>query len=242
MSWHFLQEGVVASWQDGCLAGAPSALLKLMPGQEESCSTGSWTGLSSSSRYGMTLEPSTQSLGVSVSKSLQADSHVKTSAFAAQAQGSMDRGLDYGLKWRDVFASFDQSSCSWKTPQCSLLGGLEEFSATWPAWGTMQAGECFERPPLEQHIKEPGFTWLLTPTAQSWKAWTFRNPLALIRKNHADGNLQEQLMRLFQRMTTPRCQEILMMWPEGWTASEPLGMDGFQQWLREQQSFLQGRE
>ena len=90
------------------------------------------------------------------------------------------------------------------------------------------------RQPLEQRITEHGFTWLLTPTAQSWKAWTFRNPLKLIRKNHADGNLQEQLMRLYQRMTTPRCQEILMMWPEGWTDSKPLEMAGFQQWLQEQ--------
>lgn len=43
----------------------------------------------------------------------------------------------------------------------------------------------------------------------------------------------EQLMRLYHRMTTPRCQEILMFWPEGWTDSKPLEMDGFRQWLQE---------
>jgi hypothetical protein len=73
--------------------------------------------------------------------------------------------------------------------------------------------ECSERLPLELHTNDEEFTWLLTPTANSWRAWTFRSPLSLIRKNHADGNLPEQLMRLFQRMITPRCQEILMMVP-----------------------------
>lgn len=30
MSWHYLQEVVAASWQESCLDGAPSALLKLI--------------------------------------------------------------------------------------------------------------------------------------------------------------------------------------------------------------------
>jgi len=149
----------------------------------------------------------------------------------------MAQDRDFGWRWPESFVKLDQNSFLWKTRQCSLLGGLEEFSQTWPEWGLMQDGECFTRPPLEQRTTEHGFTWLLTPTAQSWKAWTFRNPLKLIRVNHADGNLQEQLMRLYQRMTTPRCQEILMMWPEGWTDSKPLAMDGFQQWLHEQCEF-----
>src|SRR3989338_3557726 len=94
--------------------------------------------------------------------------------------------------------------------------------------------ECSELPLLEQRIIVPGFTWLLTHTAQSWRAWTFRNPSSLIRRRHADGNLQEQLMRLYRQITTPRCQEILMMWPEGWTDSRPLAMDGFRLWRQEQ--------
>jgi hypothetical protein len=158
----------------------------------------------------------------------------------SQCGGGLDlmvQDQDFGWRWPESFVKLDQNSFLWKTRQCSLLGGLEEFSQTWPEWGLMQDGECFTRPPLEQRTTERGFTWLLTPTAQSWKAWTFRNPLKLIRVNHADGNLQEQLMRLYQRMTTPQCQEILMMWPEGWTDSKPLAMDGFQQWLHEQCEF-----
>lgn len=234
MSWHFLQEGGVACWQEKSLDGAPSALLNLMPGHAESCLTDNSTAASNDSLCGMTFEPSTANRGEAMSMSSPAASHAKTSASAGPVQESRAHGLDYGWKWPESFVRFDPASSSWRTRQCSLLEGLDEFSQTWPEWGWMRGGECSELRPLERPITEQGFIWLLTPTAQSWKAWTFRNPLALIRRNHADGNLQEQLMRLYQRMTTPRCQEILMMWPEGWTDSGPLETGGFQQWLHEQ--------
>lgn len=172
--------------------------------------------------------------------SLPVDSPAKMSACAEQGLVSTAQEAGCGPRWRESFAKYDPASSSWKTHQHSLLGGLTVFSGIWPQWGLLQGGACFELPPLERPIIAPGFTWLLTPTAQSWKAWTFRNPLALVRRNHADGSLQEQLMRLYQRMTTPRCQEILMMWPEGWTDSRPLETDGFRLWLREQRQHFCG--
>jgi len=238
MSWHYLQEGEEACWPQASLDGAPSALLKLIPAQEKSCLTASEMASLSDSQSGMTSKHSMESLGGIQSMSSQVDFPAKTLANAEQAQDLMESDQAFGWRWHESFAKFDQNLCKWKTRQCSLLGDLDEFLATWPEWGTMQNGECLELHPLEQPIIERDFSWLLTPTAQSWKAWTFRNPLALIRKNHADGNLQEQLMRLYQRMTTPRCQEILMMWPEGWTDSKPLEMAGFQSWLQEQRQYF----
>ena len=235
MSWHFLQEGEAACWPQASLDGAPDALLKLMPERVKSCLTGKEMGSLSNSQSGMTSEHSTEIHGEEKLTSLLADFHAKTSANADKALDLMAHDQDSGRRWQESFAKFDQDLCKWKTHQCLLLEDLDEFLETWPEWGLMQNGECFELHQLEQRITDREFSWLLTPTAQSWKAWTFRNPLALIRKNHADGNLQEQLMRLFQRMITPRCQEILMMWPEGWTDSKQLEMDGFQQWLQEQQ-------
>ncbi len=237
MSWHFLQGGVAASWQQHCLDGAPSALLSLMPERVKSFSTDNATELSSNSHYGMTCELSTADLGAEQSKSSQEASHAKTLANAEQAQELKALDQDYGWKWRESFAKYSPDSCLWKTRQCSLLGDSGEYLETWPEWGWMRDGECSELHPLERPTTERGFTWLLTPTAQSWKAWSFRNPLALIRKNHADGNLQEQLMRLYLRMTTPRCQEILMFWPEGWTDSKPLEMAGFRQWQQEHSDY-----
>lgn len=237
MSWHFLQEEGAASWPRACLDGAPSALLRLMPERDKSCSTGNETGLLNDSQFGTMSELSTAVRGSDVLMLSPAASPARTSASPDAEQESTARGQDFGWNKKESFAKYDQNLLSWKTRQCSLFVDLEQSLAIWPEWGSMQNGECSELRPLEQRITEPGFTWLLTPTAQSWRAWTFRNPLKLIRRNHADGNLQEQLMRLYQRMTTPQCQEILMMWPEGWTASKPLAMDGFRQWLQEQCGF-----
>jgi len=234
MSWHYLQEGEAASWQGSCLDGAPFALLRLMPGRGISCLIGNVTGFWSNSQFGTTCEPLTVIPGAEVLMSLPEAFHARTLASVEQAQESTANDLAFGWKWSESFAKFDPASLLWKTRQYSLLGGLAEYSATWPQWGWMRGGECSELPLLEQRIIVPGFTWLLTPTAQSWRAWTFRNPSSLIRRRHADGNLQEQLMRLYRRMTTPRCQEILMMWPEGWTDSRPLAMDGFRLWRQEQ--------
>lgn len=233
MSWHYLRGGVAASWPQNYLDGAPFALLKLIPERVKLFLTDNVTELSNTSLFGMMCEPLTVGHGKDKSKSLQAGSPVKILAKPEKGQVSQVNALAYGQKWQGSFTKYDQKSYLWKTHQCLLLGGLEEFSGTWPEWGLMQDGECLERQALELATKERGFTWLLTPTANSYKTWTFRNPFALIRKNHADGNLQEQLMRLYQRVTTPLCQEILMMWPEGWTDSKQLAMDGFQQWLQE---------
>lgn len=234
MSWHYLQGGVAASWPQSCLDGAPSQLLNLMPERVKSFSTGSEMAQSNHSQSGMTLQPLMDGRGLDVLMLSLEGSHARTSASAEPVQALKASAADCGSKWRESFAKYSPKESSWKTAQCSLLADLEQSLEIWPEWGSMQGGECFELQPLEQPTIEPGFSWLLTPTAQSWKAWTFRNPLALIRKNHADGNLQEQLMRLYQRVTTPRCQEILMMWPEGWTDSKPLATDGFQQWRQEQ--------
>tara|TARA_R110000868_G_C10507450_1_gene731801 strand:- start:95 stop:406 length:312 start_codon:yes stop_codon:yes gene_type:complete len=74
---------------------------------------------------------------------------------------------------------------------------------------------------------------LLRPTAQGWKAWTFTNLQSLVRKNHSDGNLQEQSARCFNRMITPESNEVLMNWPLGWTDLKQLAMDKFQQWQQQ---------
>lgn len=234
MSWHFLQGGVAACWLRNSLDGAPLPLLRLMPERVRSFLIDSVTESSGSFQSGMTSPPLMQGHSKDALTLSLEGFHAKTLANAELAQVSRDNEVVYGGKWHESFAKLDPITLLWKTAQCSLLEDLEQSLETWPEWGSMRNGECFELPVLEQPTIERGFTWLLTPTAQSWKAWTFRNPLALIRKNHADGNLQEQLMRLYQRMTTPRCQEILMMWPEGWTDSKPLAMDGFQRWRQEQ--------
>nr|WP_062266923.1 DNA (cytosine-5-)-methyltransferase [Endozoicomonas arenosclerae] len=96
--------------------------------------------------------------------------------------------------------------------------GSRSFSMTWPRSGRMQNGTVYQLPNLARRTIEIASGLLLTPTAQTEKAYTFRNPYALIRKNHADGNIQEQLMRVYKRMITPDCAQILMMYPNGWAS------------------------
>jgi hypothetical protein len=51
-------------------------------------------------------------------------------------------------------ARFDPVSSSWKTPQCSLVEGLDKFSETWPRWGTMRNGVCWARTTPERPTSE----------------------------------------------------------------------------------------
>lgn len=147
------------------------------------------------------------------------DSLAKTLALLESRQAYlMEPDQVFTVKSCVLLASFDRDSCSWRTLQQSFLTGSEPFSQTWPRWGMTAGGSAYAHPMSERRITETdGSFLLLTPSAQAWKAWTFRNPKSLIRKNHADGNLQEQLMREFGLMITPLLEERLMMFPDNWT-------------------------
>ena len=62
----------------------------------------------------------------------------------------MEKPQECGEKWRASFTKYDPDMRLWKTHQCLLLGDLEPFSETWPQWGLMRNGECWERRTLEQ--------------------------------------------------------------------------------------------
>ena len=76
--------------------------------------------------------------------------------------------LASGRRWPESWVKWCPDSSSWRTRQCSLLGGLESFSGTWPRWGTMRGGECWALTTPEHPISgiESG-SWLATPTAKA---------------------------------------------------------------------------
>jgi hypothetical protein len=192
---------------------------------------------SSLSQFGLTCKVLTANHGEDLLTWFRAGFPAKTLVSQEKAPELTANAQGYGLNLRGLLAKYDPYTHTLRTVQQSLLTDLSDCLLTWPEWGWMQNGECFERPALVHVITGIDFSWLLTPTAQSWKAWTFKNPYALVRTNHADGNLQEQLMRLYGRMTTPQCQEILMGWPEEWTDLKPLEMVKFQQWQQQHSIF-----
>lgn len=113
------------------------------------------------SRCGMTCGPLTASLGAAVLTWFLAGFRATTfrtstpeaSGWTATAQGS-------GVKWPASFAKFDPATSSWKTSQLSWLDeGCAEFSATWPRWGIMRAGECWALTMQEGDTRESAFGW-----------------------------------------------------------------------------------
>lgn len=91
----------------------------------------------------------------------------KTSALPETARGLTENAVGCGTTWPASLAKFDPDTSSWKTAQRSLLGGLEEFSQTWPRWGLMRNGECWERQTLVHRTSESASGLWQTPVADN---------------------------------------------------------------------------
>ena len=168
------------------------------------------------SRFGMTFKPLTDAHGEALLMSYREVFHAKTSQSQAEEQESKENEVQCGEKWRGSFTKYDPDTSSWKTHQCSLLGGLDEFLETWPQWGLMRNGECWERQTLVQTTKETESGFWPTPTSHNAKetnapSEALRNEPSLASR--VGGKLN------------PRWVEWLMGWPLGWTGLKPLEMD-----------------
>ena len=217
MSWHILkdceslpclQEQEEVSSEAICWDGerfAPSSGPTILGGY---CLPASETESCLGSRSGMMCRPSTATHGEGESMSSLAGSHARTSAQPGKAQESMGQGLECGSTWPGSFARFDPDSCSWRTPQCSLLAGLDEFSATWPRWGMMRSGACWELSTL-------------APRTEEIESGLLPTPLASIA-THGGPNQRDSSGR-------PGLQMAAMMWPTpraGNPGSRPNGKGG----------------
>ena len=152
-----LQEQEVASLVGISLDGEQSAPLNGNPIQQAYCAPDKMTAFSRLSRFGMTYKPLMENRGEELLTLYREGFPVKTSAQQEKAQELMESAAGCGEKWRASFTKYDHDSRSWKTHQCSLLEDLESFSETWPQWGLMRDGECWEQRTLEQTIRGTGF-------------------------------------------------------------------------------------
>jgi len=178
MSWLYSRALVEVFLEDTSSDGEPSALLSGNPTPQAYCAPDKMTDFSRLSRYGMTYKPLTETRGEELLTLYREVFHAKTSAQRVRAQGLMENAAGCGEKWHASFARYDPDSCSWRTAQCSLLGGLDEFSETWPQWGLMRGGECWEQRTLEQTIRgtESGLLEKIpTPQARDWKGSSGRS-------------------------------------------------------------------
>jgi len=228
MSWHFSQALVAAYSADTSSGGAPCAPLSWSRTHALFCAPDRMKAFSRLSRFGTTCEPLTDDLGAGVLTWCLADSLAKTSAQPAKAQESTESAAECGRTWPESFARWDRDTLSWRTPQCSLLEGLDEFSETWPQWGMMRAGECSVLPTSVPSTNESESGLLPTPTAHNSKEGNYpseANRHTPLLATHAGGKIN------------PAWTEHLMGWPLGWTDLKPLETDRFQAWRRSHGEF-----
>lgn len=201
MSWHILkdceslpclQEQEEVSSEAICWDGeqfVPSSGPTTLGGY---CLPDSETGCCLDSQSGMMSKHSTEAPGEDESMSSQAVSHARTSAQPAKELESTARDPECGSTWPGSFARYDRDSSLWKTPQCSLLEGLDVFSETWPRWGTMRNGACWE-------------LMTLAPRTNEIESGLLPTPLASIA-THGGPNQRDSSGR-------PGLQMAAMMWP-----------------------------
>jgi len=157
MSWLFSQ-ALVAEYLGGNFSdGEQSVPSSGKPIPQAYCAPDKMTAFSRLSRFGMTYAPLTASRGEELLTLYLAAFHAPTLVPQEKEPESMEKPLECGEKWRGSFVKFSLDSCSWKTHQCSLLGDLDEFSETWPKWGLMLDGECWEQQTLVQSTKGIAF-------------------------------------------------------------------------------------
>jgi DNA (cytosine-5)-methyltransferase 1 len=135
---------------------------------------------------------------------------------AGGAQALKESDQECGEKWQGSFTRYDRDSCSWKTHQCSLLGDLDEFSGTWPRWGLMRNGECWERQMSELRISatESGLepnneTFFHTPNTTMPCEGTVR----IMRKVWLDGEMSLEEASAIAGRDVRKAQGKVKAWP-----------------------------
>ena len=233
MSWLFSQALVEEYLEDTSSDGEPSAPLNGNPIQQAYLSPDKMTGFSRLSRFGMTFKPLTETRGEELLTLYLAGFHAKTLVPQEKAQELMENDQECGEKWHASFVKFDPSLSLWRTHQCSLLGDLDEFLETWPQWGLMRDGECWEQQTLEQTIKGTESGLLPTPCARDGRG--ARSLEAQKKANRGATNSLPDYLRILQNWQYPPVAivEYMMGWPPRWTDLKPLETDKFQEWQQQ---------
>jgi hypothetical protein len=251
------QELVEEYSEGSCSDGELSAPLNgnLMP--QAYCSQDKMTGCSRLSRFGMTFRLLTEDRGEALLMSYLEGFPARTLAQREKALESTANDQECGEKWRGSWVKYDHATSSWKTHQCSLLGDLEPFSETWPQWGLMRDGECWEQPTLELRIRGTESGLWPTPTVNGnynrkglsptsgdglatavmkWPTPTAHNAKETNAPSEAKRNEPTLASRVGGKLN-PMWTEWLMGFPLEWTDLKPLETDRFQQWQQQHGGF-----
>ncbi len=243
MSYTFLQEQGAESSAESFSDIPAYVLSRLNLTAGKSCSNGSATESCPSSQSGMMREHSMGDRGEEKLMSYAEDSRARTSAPQTSKQSeSTANAADYGEKWQEWLAKYNPITCSWKTRQLLLFEDSDESWEIWPQWGTIRDGMCFQPQKRERQSYDDESLYWPSPNASEWrdiaKAKTLSD-LALREKFGASGRIGRTICKLSPQLHSslevvglnPCFAEMLMGWPIGKTALNPLATAKFQQWL-----------
>lgn len=190
-----------------------------------------------------TCEPS-ERITSCPSMSSAGDSPAKTSRSLARELASQVLAAVCGSSMRELLASYDHDSSSWRTSQRSLLAGSPECLVTLPRSGTIRSGSLCALPTLGHHTEESdSSSWATpqahdatatgkstygrdpvrevlfwpTPTSRDWKDGDCRN--ANVESNGLLGRVA--LERQPKGSLNPDWVEALMGFSPGWTDGLP---------------------
>ena len=105
----------------------------------------------------------------------------KTSAWPEKEKASTAREADSSSTLPELFATYDPESLCWRTSQRSLLGGLTEFSDSWPRSGMTVNGIAYQLPVLAHRTYVTGSGLLPTPAASDYGTQKGQSPGASYR-------------------------------------------------------------
>ncbi len=145
MSYIFSRALVEAYSEANCSASELSAPLNSNPTPQAYCSPARMTDYSRLSRFGMTYAPLTDDRGAALLTWYREAFLARTFQPREKAPALTEPVPGSGGKCTELLARYDHSMSLWRTPQCSLLAGLDVFLETWPRSGMMRNGWCWER-------------------------------------------------------------------------------------------------
>ena len=216
------------------------------------------------SQFGMTCSSLTESRGAELLTWFAEASRAKTYPLQGKAQESTESAAECGYTWPASFAKYSPATSSWRTAQHSLLGGLDEFSETWPRWGLMRNGACWEPQTSERPTSGSASGLWPTPVASDTSSRTkpyaqggtplslavklWPTPQASDNRNRGTretpsiarrikAGKQVMLSMCMDGPLNPDWVEWLMGWPIGHTDLKPLEMGRYQEWLQQHSPF-----
>jgi hypothetical protein len=210
MSWLFSRALVEEYSAANCLDGEQFAPLSGNPTPQAYCAPDKMTAFFRLSRFGMMFKPLTADRGQELLTLYLEGFRAKTSAQQGKAQALTESAAECGEKWHGSFTKYSPDTSLWKTHQCSLLGDLDEFSETWPQWGLMRGGECWEQQTLVRPISETESGLWPTPTASMMPC---EGTQRIMRKKWLAGELSLEEASAIAGRDVRKAQGKVSIWP-----------------------------